>query len=387
MLYYMKNDNVDGAARKRILASVVNKLKKKYGENVLLDPSAKTNYDVIPSGSMLFDKDSGIGGIARGKVVEIYGDEASGKTTLASCLCANAQEKYPNDMVLFVDIEHALDLDYMRAFGVDTNPDRFMLAQPDSIEEALTIMEDMCETGIFSLIVLDSVGAALTLDQLEKGMDENTMGSLAKRMSVGTNKIKTVASDTNTAIVFINQTYASMSMYGGNVTKGGKALRYVASMRIQVSKKDLIASVDDKEEVVGQGLAYKFIKNKLAPPYKKGETLLYFGKGFDKFTEIIDLSIEFGLIKQGGPWYTFNSVEGEEIKFQGKERVKDFLKNSDKDFKFYEKSVRDILENKDQAGNLTEEEIAAIEAQEALDAIEITKETGSPAKTTKTYKK
>ena len=270
----MKDISADTAAKKRILASVVNKLKKKYGENVLLDPSVITNYDVISSGSMLFDKDSGIGGIARGKVVEVYGDEASGKTTLASCLCANAQERYPDDMVLFVDIEHALDLDYMRSFGVNTDPEKFILAQPSSIEEALTIMEDMCESGLFSLIVLDSVGAALTEDQLAKGMDENTMGSLAKRMSVGTNKLKTVASDTNTAILFINQTYASMSMYGGNVTKGGKALRYVASMRIQVSKKDLIASVDDKEEVVGQGLAYKFIKNKLAPPYKDRKSVV-----------------------------------------------------------------------------------------------------------------
>lgn len=379
----MKDTSADTAAKKRILASVVNKLKKKYGENVLLDPSVITNYDVISSGSMLFDKDSGIGGIARGKVVEVYGDEASGKTTLASCLCANAQEKYPDDMVLFVDIEHALDLDYMRSFGVNTDPEKFILAQPSSIEEALTIMEDMCESGLFSLIVLDSVGAALTEDQLAKGMDENTMGSLAKRMSVGTNKLKTVASDTNTAILFINQTYASMSMYGGNVTKGGKALRYVASMRIQVSKKDLIASVDDKEEVVGQGLAYKFIKNKLAPPYKKGETLLYFGKGFDKFTEIIDLSIEFGFIKQGGPWYTFQSASGDEIKFQGKDRVKDFMKNSPTDFNHYEKIVRDVLERKDQAGKLTSEEIAAIEAQEALDLLEAEKQTNKKSKTDK----
>ena len=137
----MKDTSADTAAKKRILASVVNKLKKKYGENVLLDPSVITNYDVISSGSMLFDKDSGIGGIARGKVVEVYGDEASGKTTLASCLCANAQERYPDDMVLFVDIEHALDLDYMRAFGVNTDPEKFILAQPSSIEEALTIEE------------------------------------------------------------------------------------------------------------------------------------------------------------------------------------------------------------------------------------------------------
>lgn len=308
---------------------------------------------------------------------------ASHNTSLASCLCANAQERYPDDMVLFVDIEHALDLDYMRSFGVNTDPEKFILAQPSSIEEALTIMEDMCESGLFSLIVLDSVGAALTEDQLAKGMDENTMGSLAKRMSVGTNKLKTVASDTNTAILFINQTYASMSMYGGNVTKGGKALRYVASMRIQVSKKDLIASVDDKEEVVGQGLAYKFIKNKLAPPYKKGETLLYFGKGFDKFTEIIDLSIEFGFIKQGGPWYTFQSASGDEIKFQGKDRVKDFMKNSPTDFNHYEKIVRDVLERKDQAGKLTSEEIAAIEAQEALDLLEAEKQTNKKSKTDK----
>lgn len=361
----MKDTGIDKAAKKRILLSAINKLKKKYGENVILDPTAETNYDVISSGSMLFDKDAGIGGIARGKVVEIYGDEASGKTSLASCFCANAQQAYPDTMVLFIDIEHALDLDYMREFGVDTSPDRFMLAQPDSLEEALTIMEDMITTGLFSLAVFDSVGASLTEDQIAKGMDENTMGSVAKRMSVGTNKLKSIASDTNTAIIFINQTYASMSMYGGNVTKGGKALRYVASMRIQVSKKDLLASSEDKEEVIGQGLAYKFIKNKLAAPYKKGETLLYFGKGFDIYTEIIDLAIEFGMIKQGGPWYTFNSAEGSEIKLQGKDRVKDFMKNSDADFNFYKNNVQDLLKNKNK--ELTPEELEEIAKAQAIE--------------------
>lgn len=348
----------DSATKKKLLAAAVTKLKKQYGESVIVAGNQKNNYNIISSGSMLFDKESGIGGIAKGKITEIFGPEASGKTSFCSSLCANAQEAYPDELILFVDTEHALSLEYAQSFGVDTDPDRFILIQPDTIEEALTVMETMITTGLFSVAVLDSVGASLTIDQLEKGMDENTMGSLAKRMSVGCNKLKNICADTDTAIIFVNQVYSKMGyMANGFETKGGRALKFAASMRIQVGKRDLVSSEDNKEEIIGQGLSFKFIKNKLAAPYKSGETYLYFGKGFDKFREIIELAIEFDFIHQGGAWFSFTTPSGEDMKFQGKSRLLDYLNDSPEDFKMFSKLVRDRLENKDDTTEPVEKEI------------------------------
>lgn len=358
---------MDSATKKRVLTTALTKLKKMYGDDVIIDTESPRDYDVIPSGSMLFDRDTGIGGIPRGRLIEIFGAESSGKTSLVSCLMANAQKKYPDLMVGILDIEQAYDLSYSKSFGLDTSPEKFFFSQPESIEQALTIMETLTETGLFSMIALDSVGGSLTEAQLAKGIDEDTMGSLAKKMSIGTNKLKYVANKTNTALVFINQVYSKMSLYASNATetKGGRSLKYFASMRIELKKRDIIGSDEDKEVIIGQNLEYKFIKNKLARPFIKGETLLYFGKGFDKLREIVELAIQKGFIARGGAWYSFKDEKGNNIKLQGKESVIGYLSNNEDTYKHFE----DLVITSISAGSqtLSKEEIEELKNQGQLD--------------------
>lgn len=335
----------------KIYKSALAKLQKKHGDTVFVDTENTQIHPAISTGSLMIDKDSGIGGIPLGRITEIYGDFSSGKTSLTSSTIAQAQKKFPDKKVLFVDTEQAYDLRYAQDLGVDTSPDKFVLVQPDTIEIALDIMETMVETNLFSVAVLDSVGGSLTKDQLEKGMDENTMGSLAKRMSVGTNKIKNVASKTMTAIIMTNQIYSKMSMFASNATetKGGKALKFNASMRIELKKRDLLSGEEDKEEIIGQGLHYTFRKNKLASPFISGETLLYFGKGFDKIVEVTNVAISSGFIVRGGAWYRFDDHEGEEAKFMGKDKLIEYLKTSPEDLKMLETKVIDALDKKKDA--------------------------------------
>lgn len=332
----------------KILKSALAQLQKKHGADVFVDTESPVFHPAISTGSMMIDKDSGIGGIPEGKITEIYGDFSSGKTSTTSSIISQAQLKYPNKKVLFVDTEQAYDLLYAQQLGVNTDPEAFIFVQPDTIEVALDIMETMMSTGLFSLAILDSVGGSLTADQLAKGMDENTMGSLAKRMSVGCNKIKNVANKTGTAVVMINQIYSKMSLYAANATetKGGRALKFSASMRIELKKRDLLASEGNKENIIGQAINYTFRKNKLGRPFISGETILYFGKGFDKTTEVINVAISVGLIERGGAWYNFVSSTGEAMKFQGKDKVIDYLTQSPLDLIMFEKKVLASLQDK-----------------------------------------
>lgn len=249
---------------------------------------------------------------------------------------------------------HNCNLPYLQSFGVDISPDKFIFCQPSSAEEALTIMEEYVNTSLFSLAIYDSVGASLTLDQLEKGIDQATMGSLAKKMSVGLNKLKNSANTTETALVFVNQVYdkiGTFSAYGTPTeTKGGKALKYTASARIQLAKRDLIASEDNKEIISGQVLSFKFVKNKLGQPYQKGETILYFGKGFDEFSEVTDLAIKFDYIHRGGAWFSFKTKDGTDMKLQGKASVISYLTNTLEDFQYY----KDLVINHLKEGKIIE---------------------------------
>lgn len=368
----MAVNKIDKAAAKKLMDAAINKLKKQYGDNVILDSTRETSYETISSGSLIFDQATGIGGIPRGRLVEIFGENSVGKSSWCFSLVAQAQKKYPNEKVLFVDIEQAGDLNYMRKFGIDTNNENFIFTQPDSAEEGLTIVETFVDTGLFSLVIYDSIGASLTLDQQEKGIDEHTMGSLAKKMSVGGNKIKNSAAKNNTAVVFVNQVYDKMSYMGGVETKGGKAMKFYASMRIELRKRDLMTSDSNKETIIGQALAFKFIKNKVGQPYQKGEAILYFGKGFDQYSEIVELATQYGLINKGGAWFSFKAVTGEDLKFQGKERVIDYFKNSDQDFDYYQTKVREIFNKNTET--LTAEEILQIENEEKSISKEVLEE-------------
>lgn len=326
----------------RALQSATQKLKKRYGDEVVVDTKSVKKYEVISSGSAIIDDAIGIqgeSGFPLGRMVEIYGPESSGKSSLCMALVAQAQKKYPEKFVLYIDAEHAFNLEYAQKFGVDTSPDSFMFAQPESAEEALEVFNTYAESGAFSVIVLDSVAAMATEAQLSKAMDEKTMGSLAGVLSPGLTKIKSTLSRTNTLGVFVNQVRENLGMFtSGETTPGGKALRFYASLRIRVSKKDLITDPVTKE-TIGQDLKIDFKKNKVGTPYKVVETKLIFGKGFDYEAEYVDIAIAKGLIAKGGAWLSWLSAKGEALKFQGKLNAALFLKNNPDEFEYIKQLV------------------------------------------------
>lgn len=331
---------MDEATKIKLLQAATNKLKKSIGEDVFVDTSKETQYEVISTGSLLIDEATDIGGFPRGRIIELAGPSGSGKTTLSSTTVAEAQKKYPDLMILYVDLEHAVDLEYMRDLGVDTSPDKFLLIQPDTIEQAFEVIDTYISTGLFSVAVLDSIGNSATKAILEKGYSDATMGSLAKACATGLTKLVPLVSSSNTLLILVNTEYAKMSYTGGNETKGGASVKYLSSIRVRLTKRDLINSEEDKEEIAGQVLSFKFIKNKCGQPYRSGETTLYFYKGFDKHTEIVDIAINKGLIQKGGAWYSIEVPEKKKsknmvsIKLQGKAAMVDYFKNDDDAFEY-----------------------------------------------------
>ena len=332
---------MDKATKAKLLQAATNKLKKQLGEDVVLDLDKPLVIERIPTGSLTLDLFTG-GGIAKGRITELYGDPSSGKSSFAYSLCAQAQKQQPDKLVLYLDTEQAVSLDYMEEFGVKIDPEHLIFSQPDTIEESFTILEEYVRTGLISLVVLDSVGASITESQRTKGFTENTMGSLAKRMSEGLNKLKGLLNETNTPLLTINTTYDKMSMYGGKETRGGSALKFNASQRISIAKRDLMTE-DGSEDILGQVIKVKMVKSKISKPYVEAETLLLFGYGFDEYTEIVDIAVDKGFINKGGAWFNFLTPEGAEIKLQGKAKVIEYFKNSEEDFQFYKKKVLDDM--------------------------------------------
>lgn len=326
----------------RALQSATQKLKKRYGDEVIVDTKEIKKYEVISTGSAIIDDAIGIvgeSGFPLGRIIEIYGPESSGKSSLCMAAVAQAQLKYPEKMVLYIDAEHAFNLEYAKKFGVNVDPNAFMFSQPDSAEEALEVFNVYAETGAFSVIVLDSVAAMATEAQLAKAMDEKTMGSLAGVMSPGLTKIKSTLSRTNTLGIFVNQTRENLGMFtSGETTPGGKALRFYASLRIRVSKKDLIVDPTTKE-TIGQELKIDFKKNKVGTPYKVVETKLIFGQGFDYESEYVDIAIAKNIVHKGGAWFSWVTSQGELVKHQGKIAAALFLKNNPEEFIFIKESI------------------------------------------------
>lgn len=335
----LKSQDNDLLMKKKLLEAAKNKLNKKFGDNTIIDIEDQVKIDTISSGSMLIDQATGVGGWPEGRLVEIVGASGSGKTSLSTTTAVEAQRKYPNKMILFVDLEQASSIPYMRSLGLDTSPDRFMLVQPDSVEEAFEICDEMVRTGLFSLVIFDSIGNAVPKAIIEKGYDELTMGSLAKSVTLGLNKLKPLLNQTNTLMLLINTYYAKLSYMGGNESKGGAAVKYLTSIRVQVSKKDLLVDEDNKERIKGQILYYKFIKNKVGQPFVEGQTSLIFYQGFSKLLECIDLAIQYGFIVRGGAYYKFTTKTDEEMSLMGKDRVVEFFENSPEEFEYLQEKV------------------------------------------------
>ncbi len=322
-------DVSDVKDKKRILDSMKNSLKKKWGAEVIRDAVAE-KVASITSGSPILDAALTGAGYPEGRFVEIYGDESSGKTTLVTLALKAAQDKYPDKIVGFIDVEHAFNVPYANALGLNTSEERFMFAQPNSAEEALEILEAFCNTGMFSAIGFDSIGGLVTQQQLDKGIDEETMGSLAKVLSKSASRLHTAANDTGTLVLWINQTRNKIVMMGNPETvSGGKTLPFFHSVRLRIRRTNIVM---DKGIPIGQEVEIKVIKNKVGNPFGVINTSLFFGIGFDKYRETVEVALENGTLFGSGAWTYWKKGTPDEIKWNGKAMCIQYMRDNLDDF-------------------------------------------------------
>ena len=312
------------ADKKRAIDAAVNTMKSKYAESSFVDlsPENRRKYEVISTGSLLLDDCLGIGGVPRGRIIEIYGPESSGKTTISDIICGIAQKQYPDDYVAIVDIEHAKDITYSEELGLDL--ERAIISQPDSGEEAIDTVLNFVQSGACSVVVLDSVAGLMTKRQLDGEVGDATVGEVARLMSENLKKIAKAASKTNTLVIFINQIRMKIGVMFGSpeTTPGGNSLKFYASLRLDIRRRDLIK---DGDTPIGQVMGIKVIKSKVGKPYGAVDINLYFGKGFNKKEELVDVAIDAGIIDRAGAWYTVLPGHTLEKRFQGKAAAIDYV--------------------------------------------------------------
>ncbi len=311
----------DSKARDDALEATLKNIEKAYGKGAIMRLGDRPNVsvDVIPSGSLLIDNILGVGGYPKGRIVEIYGPESSGKTTLALSAIAEAQKK--GGRAAFVDAEHAIDPEYARALGVDI--DELILSQPDSGEQALEIVEMLAESGAFDIIVVDSVAALVPQAELDGVMSDNQVGLQARLMSKAMRKIAGILNTHSCTVIFINQLREKVGVIYGNpeTTTGGRALKFYASVRIDIRRSEAIKNGSD---IVGNTVNVKIVKNKVAPPFKSCAIDIIFGKGISKQAEVLELGVEKGILKRAGAWYEY---DGNRFA-NGKEAAKRYLEEN-----------------------------------------------------------
>ena len=320
-----KNDSMYNAGfasneeREKALASAMAQIQKQFGKGAVMklgDDNARLNVEAISTGSMSLDLATGIGGVPRGRIVEIYGPESSGKTTLTLHIIAEAQKN--GGKAAFIDAEHALDPDYAAKLGVDV--DELLVSQPDTGEQALEICEMLVRSGAIDIVVVDSVAALVPKAEIAGEMGDSHVGLQARLMSQALRKLAGITHKSNTAVVFINQLREKVGIMFGNpeVTTGGRALKFYSSMRMDVRR---IESIKSGDTFLGNRTRVKIVKNKVAPPFKSAEFDIMYGKGISKEGDILDCAVEAKLVEKAGSWYSY---QGERIG-QGRENVKDFL--------------------------------------------------------------
>jgi len=324
------SDNND---REKALDMAIGQIEKQHGKGTImrLGDEAINNVDAISTGSIMVDYALGIGGVPRGRVTEIYGPEASGKTTLAMHVIAEAQKA--GGYAAFVDAEHAFDPKYAKNLGINT--DELIISQPDSGEQALEITETLIRSAALDVIVIDSVAALVPRAELEGEMGDSHMGLQARLMSQAMRKITGVISKTRTSCIFINQIREKIGVMFGNpeTTSGGRALKFYSSVRMDIRR---IGSLKQGDEVVGNRTKVKVVKNKVAPPFKVVEFNIMYGKGISRIAEILDLAVEFDIIEKRGSWYRY---DGEPIG-QGSDNAIEFLESDPELTEQIEKTIR-----------------------------------------------
>jgi recombination protein RecA len=319
--------------KQKAIDSVISKINKQYGDGALMKLGSKKTIEVpvIPTGSISLDAALGIGGIPRGRAIEIYGKEASGKTTLALHIAAESQKR--GGTVAFIDVEHALDPKYAKKLGVNTED--LLISQPDTGEEALEIAEMLIRSGAVDLITIDSVAALVPKAEIEGEMGDSHMGLRARLMSQALRKLTGVLNKASTSAIFINQVRQKIGISFGNpyTTPGGLALKFHASVRMDIRR---ISSLKQGEESIGIRVKVKIVKNKLAPPFKEAEFDIMYGKGISKEGELIDFGQSMDLVEKSGAWYSY----GETSLGQGRENAKLFLQENPKVAEELESKIR-----------------------------------------------
>ena len=325
----------------KALQATLDKIEKDYGKGTVMKMGDQPKWEVstIPSGSITLDYALGIGGYPRGRVIEIYGPESSGKTTLAIHAVAEAQKS--GGIAAIIDAEHAFDRTYAKKLGV--NVDTLLISQPDNGEQALEIADHLIRSGAIDVIVIDSVAALTPKAEIEGEMGDSKMGLQARLMSQALRKLTANISKTNTCCIFINQLRDKIGIMFGNpeTTTGGNALKFYASVRVDVRR---ITQLKDGEEATGNRVRAKIVKNKLAPPFKKAEFDIVFGEGISKIGEIIDLGVDFDIIKKSGSWFSY----GDTRLGQGRDAVKQIILDNPTLMEEIEQKIRlKLLESND----------------------------------------
>ena len=304
--------------KKAALETALSQIKKQYGDGAVMKLGENLNMkvDAIPTGSLALDAALGIGGVPKGRIIEIFGPESSGKTTVALHILAEAQKR--GGEVAFIDAEHALDPVYAEALGVDV--DNVLVSQPDTGEQALEITEALVRSNAIDVVVVDSVAALVPKSEIEGDMGASHVGLQARLMSQALRKLAGVISKSNCVAIFINQLREKVGVLYGNpeTTTGGRALKFYASVRIDIRKTD---TIKNGSEIVGNSVKCKIVKNKVAPPFKVATFDIMYGEGISKGGELVDLGVEFGILKKSGAWFSY----GETRIGQGKENAKQFL--------------------------------------------------------------
>ena len=330
--------------KKKALALVLEKLDKTYGKGTVMtlgDASADTSIEVIPSGSLGLDLALGVGGYPRGRVIEIYGPESSGKTTLTLHAIAEAQKT--GGIAAFIDAEHAFDRHYASKLGI--NLDDLIISQPDNGEQALEIADNLIRSGAVDIVVIDSVAALTPKAEIEGEMGDSKMGLHARLMSQALRKLTGTISKTKCTVIFINQLREKIGVMFGNpeTTTGGNALKFYASVRIDIRKAS--APIKAGDEAVGSRVKVKIVKNKVAPPFKIAEFDIMYGEGVSKTGEILDAAVDMGIVKKSGSWFSYADTK----LGQGRDAVRDMLKDNPELADELEGKIREEIKNKKDA--------------------------------------